>query len=78
MSLKSNDAWTRAKCRREFVKVETSRLLQQEAGAATGGRGEGWGRGGGEVGEGWRRGGETGAHHTPARPIPHISADLNG
>lgn len=50
MSLKSNDAWTRAKCRREFVKVETSRLLQQEAGAATGGRGEGWGRGGGEVG----------------------------
>lgn len=31
MSLKSNDARTRVKCRREFVKVETSRLLRQEA-----------------------------------------------
>lgn len=41
MGLKSNDARTRAKSRREFVKVETSRLLHQEAKPGTG-RGVGW------------------------------------
>lgn len=33
MSLKRNGAWTRAKCRREFVRAETFRLLQQEGNA---------------------------------------------